>query len=559
MSAVLVKEASKGLTCTGRELREMFSAATRRLDRKADMINALNVFPVPDGDTGTNMLLTMHSIMAEAAACLDTDTSAVAEAMAHGALMGARGNSGVILSQMMRGLAKGFAGKAAFGPAEMAHALDQASIAAYEGISRPYEGTMLTVMKDAAAAARNGVGRDGQDLLALMETVVEEARKSVERTPELLDVLREAGVVDAGGQGVATILEGILHYLRGDEGQTGPAIDETPATVKEGPVVRQPVFAAPRSAPVEEKAYGYCTELIIRGSELNLGQIRRWVESQGESVLVVGDEGTAKVHVHTIHPGTVIEFAISLGTVHGLKIENMDDQHEEFRQMRRAPLPSSDVSVVAVVAGAGLESVFRSLGAAAIVSGGQTMNPSCADILNAIDSVPSNEVIVLPNNKNVIPAARQAATATRKKVEVLPTRSIPQGLSALVGFNCESGLDVNLKEMMGAQERVRSVEITTAVRDSRIGALRIRKGDHIGLIDGTVKVAGGSLNEAVFSAMQAVDAGEAEIASLFYGDQIDGNEAAGLSRDLGRRYPGLELEVVQGGQPHYSYIISVEH
>ena len=447
MSAVLVNETSQGLTCNGRELREMFCAATRLLDKNVTIINALNVFPVPDGDTGINMLLTMQSTMAEAAGCSDMDTSAVAEAMARGALMGARGNSGVILSQIMRGFAKGFIGQSAFGPAEMAHALEQASIAAYESISRPCEGTMLTVMKDVAAAARDSVVRDGQDLLALMETVVEEARKSVARTPELLDVLREAGVVDAGGQGVAIIMEGILHYLRGEEEQTDVVGDETLSAAKEAPAVRQPAFVAARSGATEEKAYGYCTELIIKGNDLNQGQIRRWVESQGESALVVGDGETAKVHVHTTHPGTVIEFAISLGSVHDLKIENMDDQHEEFLQVRRAPLPPSDVSVVAVVSGAGLEDVFRSLGTTAIVSGGQSMNPSCADLLQAIDSVPSDKVIVLPNNKNVIPAAKQASTVAKKKVEVLPTRSISQGLSALMGFNSENeGTESELDE-----------------------------------------------------------------------------------------------------------------
>jgi dihydroxyacetone kinase-like predicted kinase len=262
--------------------------------------------------------------------------------------------------------------------------------------------------------------------------------------------------------------------------------------------------------------------------------------------------------VHTLHPGTVLEFAISLGTLHDPKIQNMDDQHEEFVQMRRAPAPVSDISVVAVVAGAGLENVFRSLGTTAIISGGQTMNPSCADILQAIDSVPSDKVIVLPNNKNVIPAARQAATLAKKKVKVLPTRSVPQGLSALIGFNCEKELDLNLKEMSRAQERVRSVEITTAVRDARMGPLQIKKGDYIGLIDGNIKVASDSLSRAVFSALKAIDAGNAGIASMFYGDRVESNEATDLSKALKEQYPELEIEVIQGGQPHYSYIISIE-
>ncbi len=559
MNTVLVNQRDARLSCSGRELREMFCVATRWLERNATTINALNVFPVPDGDTGTNMLLTMRSTMDEAARSPDTNASDIAQAMARGALMGARGNSGVILSQIMKGFASGLAGQTSFGPSEMADALDQASIAAYEGLSKPCEGTMLTVIKDMAVAARSSAVQDSQDLLVLMETVVEEARKSVERTPQLLDVLREAGVVDAGGQGISVIFDGILHYLRGEEEEVELLEDEMVFIKKEAPVVKQPAFVAAKSMPVEEGAYGYCTEFIVKGGDLNQNQIRRWVESQGESVLVVGDEETAKVHVHTLHPGTVIEFAISLGSVHDLKIENMDDQHEEFLQIRRTPMPASDISVVAVVAGTGLEDVFRSLGTTAIIPGGQTMNPSCSDILQAIDSVPSDKVIVLPNNKNVIPAAKQAATVAKKKVKVLPTRSIPQGLSALVGFNCEMELDWNLKEMSRSQERARAIEVTNAVRDAKVGTLQIKRGDYIGLIDGNIKVASSNLNEAIFNALKAVDAGNAAIASLFYGEQIDGNEATELSRALKEQYPELEIEVLQGGQPHYSYITSIEY
>jgi len=558
MSTGLVSQRNPRISCSGYELREMFCVATRWLEKNATLINALNVFPVPDGDTGTNMLLTMRSTMAEAAQPLNTDVSDIAEAMARGALMGARGNSGVILSQIIKGFAKGLTGQLSLGPSEMAHALHHASIAAYEGISKPREGTMLTVIKDVAAAAKISAAQDSHDLLALMETVVEEARKSVERTPQLLDVLREAGVVDAGGQGIFVILKGILYYLRGEDEQIELIEDGIFSIKKETHVARQPAFIAARAMPSEEKAYGYCTELIIKGRDLNQNQIRQWVESQGESVLVVGDGETVKIHVHTLHPGTIIEFAISLGSVHDLKIQNMDDQHEDFLQIRRAPVPASDISVVAVVAGGGLEKVFHSLGTTAVISGGQTMNPSCADILQAIDSVPSDKVIVLPNNKNIIPSAEQAATVTKKKVRVLPTRSIPQGLSALMGFNCEMELDLNLEEMSRAQERVRSIEVTSAIRDTKISTLQIKKGDYIGLIDGNIKVAGSSLDQTIFSTFKAVDADNAEIVSLFYGDQVDDDEAVNLSQALKEQYPQLEIEVVQGGQPHYPYIISIE-
>ena len=525
--------------------------ATTWLEKNATVINALNVFPVPDGDTGTNMLLTMQSVMAEAERAQDTVASEIARAMAKGALMGARGNSGVILSQIMKGFATGLTDKEKFGPCELADALDQASTAAYAGLSQPREGTMLTVIKDAAAAAKNGAAQNGHDLVALMEMVVEEARNSVERTPQLLDVLRDAGVVDAGGQGVYIILEGILYYLKDEEISVEPE-------KRDAPVIKQPAPVTAGSVSGNEKAYGYCTEMIIKGDELRQDQIRHWVESQGESVLVVGDEDTVKIHVHTLHPGTIIEFAISLGTVHDLKIQNMDDQHEDFLQIPGRPEKLTDIAVVAVVAGEGLQEAFRSLGATAVIPGGQTMNPSCSDILQTINSVSSDQVIVLPNNKNVIPSARQAAELTEKTVKVLPTRSIPQGLSAMVCFNGEAGLNKNLAEMSRCQYQVRSVEITTAVRDARVSELQIKKGNYIGLIDGDIKVACDSLDQAVFQSLEVVDAGSAGIVSLFYGDQVEDDEAAELGDSIKEKYPDLDIEVIRGSQPHYSYIISVE-
>jgi len=496
----------------GSELREMFGLATEWLEKNAGDIDALNVFPVPDGDTGTNMLLTMRSVMSEAELAPGVTASDIAQSMARGALMGARGNSGVILSQIFKGFAAGLAGRDSFGPKELADALEKASLAAYTALSKPREGTMLTVIKDVAFAARSGAVRNGHDIVAFMERVVEEAGDSVARTPQLLDVLKDAGVVDAG----------------------------------KGPV------------PGDERAYGYCTEMIIRGNDLRQDQIRRWVESQGESVIVVGDKDTVKVHVHTHHPGTIIEFAISLGTVHDLKIQNMDDQHEDFLQIPGKPEKASGIAIVAVVAGEGLQEVFYSLGTTAIIAGGQTMNPSCSDILQAINSISSEEVIVLPNNKNVIPAARQAAGVAVKTVKVLPTRSIPQGLSALLGFNSEANLEENMTGMSRLQKEVRSIEITSAIRNARVNGLSIKEGDYIGLIDGDMKITCDTPQQAVFDSLEEVDAEDAGIISLFYGNRVEDNEAAELGDALRNRYPGLEVELIRGSQPHYSYIISVE-
>jgi len=548
---VTATQQNQKVELNGDDLRDMFTTATSCLERNAAAIDALNVFPVPDGDTGTNMLLTMKSLMAEIDYLSDTRADTVAEAMAHGALMGARGNSGVILSQIMKGFALGFTGKESFGISEMVDALRQASIAAYESMSKPREGTMLTVIKDVATAVEKGVVQNDGNLVALMETAVEEAKNSVARTPQLLDVLRDAGVVDAGGQGVYVILEGILRYLKSDDGDTEMI------TIKAQPE-RLPTLATIPKIPGNEKIYGYCTELIIKGDELRQDQIRWWMEKQGESVLVVGDEETIKVHIHTLHPGTVIEFAISLGSVHDLKIQNMDDQHEDFLKLPDVGRPTSGIAIVAVVAGSGLENVFRSLGTTAVISGGQTMNPSCFDILQAIDSTSADELILLPNNKNIIPAARQAVTAAKQMVKVVPTRNIPQGLSALLAFNPEIKLEENLTEMTRAQEGVKSVEITTVVRDTKLGRIKLQKGDFVALIDGNIKITDRSLDQVVFDSLQVANAEKADIITLYYGDEVSSEKANKLFESLREKYPELEIELIQGGQPHYPYIISVE-
>lgn len=536
---------------TGYELKEMFSAATRWLERNAPAINALNVFPVPDGDTGTNMLLTMRSTMQEAASLQDNNASVISQTMSRGALMGARGNSGVILSQIVKGIAEGLSGAVSFGPGEMTQAFEKASTLAYKAISKPKEGTMLTVIKDVAKAAKQAASANKTDLVHLMEIVVQEAKSSVERTPELLDILKEAGVVDAGGQGLYIILEGILYYLHGD-------MEKMQLLETKSPAMLQPAFIVARSQRTEEKVYGYCTEFIIKGSELNPDWIRKTLEIKGDSVVVVGDETTVKVHVHTTQPGALLEFGTLWGSLHDLKIQNMDDQNEEFLQMRRAPVPASCAAVVSIVAGKGLENIFSNLGNTAIVPGGQTMNPSTQEILQAIELVPSDKVIVLPNNRNVILAAQQAAKLSSKKVHVLPTRFIPQGVAALLAFNCEMELETNLSEMNKALERVKSIEITKAVRASKVGKLSIKKGDLLGLIDGKITIACDNLWRTVASTIDAASVEKAEIITLYYGADIKEEEAQSLGKALRDQRPDLQVDVVEGSQPHYSYIISVE-
>jgi len=538
-------------SCSGYELREMFLAGTRWLEKNASTINALNVFPVPDGDTGTNMVLTMRSTMEETARIKDNNASTIAQAVARGGLMGARGNSGVILSQILRGIADGLCDVASFGPHEMAQAFEKASILAYKGISKPKEGTMLTVIKDVSIVAKGSLEKNNEDLVSFMETVVQEARKSVERTPDLLDVLKEAGVVDAGGQGIYILLEGILFYLRGEAEQIEMMEIESPAAL-------QPAFMAARSATTGEKVYGYCTQFLIKGENLSVDRVRDEIEDKGESIVVVGDETTVKVHIHTTNPGAILELGTSMGSLHDLEIQNMDDQHEEFLQARRAPMPPANIAVVSVVCGDGLEDVFCSLGTSAIVSGGQTMNPSTEEILRAIDSVPSDKVIVLPNNKNVVLTAQQAALIATKKVQVLPTKSIPQGLTAMLAFNSEIELENNLAAMNRAQQGVKSVEITRAVREAQIGKVHTRVGDFIGLINGELITSSQNLLQAVSSTAKEANLEDAEIVTLYYGADIKEKEVEELAQAIKTDYPSLNLEVVKGDQPHYCCIMSVE-
>lgn len=538
-------------SCTGRELKEMFSVATRWLEKNADVINAMNVFPVPDGDTGTNMLLTMRSTMEEAARMQDTSAWVIGQAMARGALMGARGNSGVILSQILKGLSDGLGEVDCFGTQEMAKAFERAGELAYKALSKPREGTMLTVSKAIGTAASKAAVAHPTDIVTFMEEIVEETKKAVDRTPEQLDVLKEAGVVDAGGQGLYVMMDGVLHYLRGE----AEAVEMMP---KQFPTTLQPALVVAKSAKKEE-VFGYCTEFLIKGADLNPEWIRRTIEAKGDCVVVVGDDTTVKVHIHTTTPGAVLEFGTTWGSLHDLKIQNMDDQHEDFIQLRRTPpIPAADIAVVSVVAGKGLENVFSSLGTTALVSGGQSMNPSTEEILQAIDLVPSDKVIVLPNNKNVILSAQQAAGLCKKTVNVVPTRSIPQGLAALLAFNCEMELERNLLEMSEALQKVKTVEITRAVRAAKVGKLSIKNGEYIGLIDGKIVIASGNLWQSVVSTLETAKLERVEIVTLYYGADISEEEAKSLGKALKDQHPSLEVEVIEGLQPYYSYIISME-
>jgi DAK2 domain fusion protein YloV len=542
---------TKMTSVAGQDLRDMFSAASSWLEKSSADIDALNVFPVPDGDTGTNMMLTMRSTMEEAYRAPDHSAAGVAHAMAKGALMGARGNSGVILSQIWRGLAQGLEDKQVFTAADLAEALQKSAQVAYKGVSNPVEGTMLTVMKDAAAVAQAQVDAGNDDIISVLEATVKAAADSVANTPRLLKVLRDAGVVDAGGQGLYTLFEGALRYLRGET--------ELMRLRKPQIIVSELPYTAPQPAPgVEEVPYGYCTEFLLKGEKLEPETIRKRLERKGESLIVVGDDAAVRIHIHTLTPGNILQLAAKLGTMHQISIRNMDEQHQDFLEMQKERMPTTDTAVIAVAAGDGLTDVFGSLGAASVISGGQTMNPSTKDILQAVEAMPSDKVIILPNNKNIIATASQVQSLTQKKVDVVHTRTIPQGVAALLAFDYEADFKTNTELMEKATSSVKSIEVTRSVRATKINGLKIKKKQPIGLLDGELIAVGDTNTDVINQLLSRLDMKKAEIVTIYYGADAETAEAEQINTDVAARYPNLQIELIKGGQPHYSYIISVE-
>lgn len=540
----------KTKTASGQDLREMFSVATSWLEKSVSDVDALNVFPVPDGDTGTNMLLTMRSAIDEAYLAPDHSASAVAQSLAKGALMGARGNSGVILSQIWSGLAQGMVDKETICGKEFAEALEEAAKKAYKGLSNPVEGTILTVIRMAAEAARKKAGCD-ESLLPVMEATVEAAAQAVADTPTLLPVLKEAGVVDAGGQGLYTILEGALYYLRGE---------------RELIELRKPVMVASsiplpsriRQTAQSEVPYGYCTEFMVKGKDLSVDKIRTKLQKKGESLIVVGDDATIRVHIHTIDPGNVIHLATTLGTLHKVSMRNMDEQLQDFMEMQKERMPSVDMSIIAVVAGEGLAEVFSSLGVAIVVSGGQTMNPSTKDILQAVESVSADKVIILPNNKNIVLTANQVHALTKKTVKVVPAKTIPQGVAALLAFDYEASFEDNARIMEKSLSAIKSIEITRAVRSTKLGGLEIKKKQAIGLLDNDLVAVNDSIPDCLHQVLERIDMDDAEVVTIYYGADTQQADAEKMSASVRDKYPHIQVEIVGGGQPHYDYIVSVE-
>ena len=516
-------------------------------------VNRLNVFPVPDGDTGTNMLLTLQSAVEDVKESNAAEVSKIAKLASHGSLMGARGNSGVILSQIFRGFARAVEGKGSLTPAELAAGFEEAANAAYRAVNKPTEGTILTVAREAGRAAATAASNPDATVPRVIAAAAAGARAAVLKTPSQLQILRDAGVVDAGGFGLQLILEGMLKSVEESE----PAL----AALNES---RLPVVAASQVAlALPEGGWGYCTEFLIEGNNLDTDLIRGQIESLGNSVLVVGEPELVKVHVHTDDPTSVINLAGGYGKVLKLSVGDMSTQHRRILEAERGaggarPARPNGAGLVAVVAGRGLVDIFRGLGVDAIIEGGQTMNPSTQDMLTAIESVPYEEVILLPNNGNVIPAAKQVVGLTKKKVHVIETHSVPQGVSAVVAFRPERSGDENMQAMKAEAERVQTIEVTHAVRDTRSNGVKVKKGDVIGLINDKLEIAGDDYSEVVNKALGKLGPDSFELVTVYRGEQASDDELKRLESAIRSSYPGLEVEVQQGGQQHYPFILSVE-
>ncbi len=543
----LAEEGTASGALDGALLRALFADSSALLHRHVEAINAINVFPVPDGDTGTNMHLTLRAGIEEIDRQPDESAEAVMQALAHGALMGARGNSGVILSQVLRGLAAALSsGNEADGRA-LAQALSAAADAAYGALSEPVEGTILTVVRAAADAV---VHDPPARVEAVLSKAAAAASDAVARTPELLPVLKDAGVVDAGGLGLAIILEGMRRSLLGEPLDVDLAPEQA---LRAG---WQSEAASMHRA--EHGESGYCTEFMVTNGGLDPADVRGRLSALGTSLLVVGEGNLLRVHLHTARPDDALAYGRTLGELSQVKVENMEAQIDRFAS-GQPPVPVTEtLDVVAVAAGEGIEAAFRSVGVTHLVSGGQTMNPSAGEILQAIDACPADQVVVLPNNSNIIATARQAAERSRKMVAVVPSRSVPQGVAAVLALNPDLPFQDNADAMEHALASVRSAEVTRAVRATVIEGRRIEIGQAIGIVDGALSVVTSDVEAAVHACVEEMLSTEASLLTLYIGRDVRDEDAAALAESLRAQHPEIEVELVRGGQPHYPYILSLE-
>lgn len=561
-----------------KQLHDAFLAAANCLNSNKELVNELNVFPVPDGDTGTNMTMTIMSAASAVAEIKEPTIEDVARAMASGSLRGARGNSGVILSQLIRGFTKEIRDESSIDCVVMARAFDRAVETAYKAVMKPKEGTILTVAKSMSEKCAE-LSVSMEDPVELLEEVIHCGDETLQKTPEMLPVLKEAGVVDSGGQGLMFVLKGALAYLKGEEVDLTVSGGAMPVTENAGPRKSRGEIS---TADIK---FGYCTEFMINGdhefSDEEVDGLRDWLNGVGDSIVCFSDDNIIKVHVHTNHPGNAFEKGLSMGYLSRMKVDNMRLEHHEVliedasriaaeqkaKQVKDAPKtdfvkevePQKEFGFIAVCSGDGLENIFRSVGADYVISGGQTMNPSTEDFLRAVDYVNARHIFILPNNKNIIMAAKQTVFLVKDRdLHVISSKTIPQGLSAMISFNPDLSAEDNEREMTEALNSVKSAEVTYAVRDTSIEGHEIHKDDIMVLGDAGLLSVAKNTDEAVLDAMKLLVDEDTEIVTLYSGESVSEEDSSRLLEKVQAAFPNVEFELEKGGQPVYYYFISVE-
>ena len=547
------------------KFRQMIIAGANRLEEHKHSVDELNVFPVPDGDTGTNMSLTMMSAAREVMNVKGADIPGVAKALSSGALRGARGNSGVIVSQLFRGFYKGLRDVQEIDTATLSTALQMGVETAYKAVMKPKEGTILTVAREIADKALELAMRS-EDVAEVMEEALRHGDETLAKTPDMLPVLKEAGVVDAGGQGLLYIYYGMLDALKAAGDDLGSLMFADGTKAERGHSSAQAVFST------ESITFGYCTEFIVNGvkdAESKEADLREYLSGIGDSLVVVADDDLIKIHVHTNDPGLAIQKGLSYGSLSNMKIDNMRLQHQNTLAMERenrepvlktaVQTPPKDIGFIAVSMGDGLDEIFRQLGVDSVITGGQTMNPSTEDILNAVAAVNAKTILILPNNKNIILAAQQAALLLEdKRLLVVPSKSVPQGITAMLNYMLDQDADANYEAMTQSLETVTTGQVTYAIRDTHMGDFAIEKDDILALIDGDLQEVGKDLDGTARKMMDQIMEREPELVTIYFGEDVKENQAEELAQYVTGSHDGVEVEVQYGGQPLYYYIVSAE-
>ena len=555
-------------TIDAKMLSRMFLAGAKNLDSKKEWINELNVFPVPDGDTGTNMTMTIMSAAKEVAGIDMEDMSAVCKAISSGSLRGARGNSGVILSQLFRGFTKSVADKKELNAADLCVAFDKAVETAYKAVMKPKEGTILTVAKGGAAKAGELLEEGRTELDDFIGEVLRHMEEVLAQTPELLPVLKQAGVVDSGGQGLVEVIRGAYEAFQGKE------VDLS-ARALSGDKAPAGNYGSYQAQAETDINFGYCTDFIImlnRTFNIKMEMdFKEYLESIGDSIVVVADDDIVKVHVHTNDPGFAIQRALKYGALSNLKIDNMRLEHQEklFKMSEQQKegaakekepvMEKKDTAFIAVSIGEGLNEIFKGLGVDYIIEGGQTMNPSTEDMLNAIDKVNADHIIILPNNKNIILAANQAKSLVEgKEIFVIPTKTVPQGITAVINYVPDLSVEENVAVMEEEIGKVKTGQVTYAVRDTSIDDKEIKQGDYMGIGDKGILSAGEEKKTVALEMVKEMVDGDVELISIYYGEDVEKEEAEAFGREVEGNYPGCDVELQYGGQPIYYYVVSAE-